>query len=48
MAQNNVKFVTVTYTIKGTPTIERFSTKEQAEERAREVQNKERVPVRIL
>lgn len=44
--QNNPKFVTVTYTIKGTPVIERYSTKELAEQRVQEVMQKERVPVK--
>jgi hypothetical protein len=48
MAQQTTKFVTVTYTIKGTPVIERYSTREQAEARVQEVQNKERVPVKML
>ncbi len=42
------KFITVTYTIRGTPIIERYSTKQQAEDRVKEIQNKERVPVKIL
>jgi hypothetical protein len=43
-----VKFVTVTYTLKGTPIIERFSTRQQAEERAKQVGSKEQVPVRVM
>ncbi len=48
MAQNKSPFVTVTYTVKGTPVIERYSTKEQAEQRVKEVLEKEKVPARML
>ena len=39
---------TVTFTIKGTPEIERYSTKAQAEQRAAEVRSTYNVPVRVL
>lgn len=47
-SKSTTYFSTVTYTVRGTPTIERFSTKAQAEKRAKEVAEQLKVPVRIL
>jgi hypothetical protein len=48
MAIKFVKFVTVTYTVKGTPIIERYSTQALAEARMQEIQKTQRVQVKVM